>query len=438
VVVLYAGRGLSWTVVALALLGAGCGRLGYDAALIGDDDAGDVADAPEVITDDGGVDAPVVPPGDDGGIDGGLLLDAALPDAALPDAAMLPGEVVVASGSSYSRRPSVAWTGSTFLVVYDEDPSASDREVFLRAVAPDGTLGAGPVALTASAGISTSPAAVWNGSSLAVAWEDYASGKSQIVFGRFTAAGAPLGQVQLSNAIQLAYNPTIVWTGSEHGVAWDDGKQNYSDVFFARVDAAGGTVGTPLQRTSNTGISIRSSLAWTGSAYGMAWEDSESGVYEVQFARASSAGAALGNIVNVTSNGADAYDVSLAWNGASYGLLWADAASGTYVVLFQRLDATGTPLGAPAAVSPPGGDARKTRMVWAGDRFALVFVQNDRVWFAELNADGSVRRAPVEIGAASAPADTSVSLVWAGAIYGVAWSDIRSGTADVYFTAVTR
>jgi hypothetical protein len=407
--VVFAGADGPVSVLVTALLCAGCGRFGYDGV--------------GANGDGGPVDAPV---------------DADADGDAAADAATLPGEVVVAGGPDSSRRPTLAWNGSRFLVVYDDDQGGSTRELFLQPIAPDGTLVGAAVQLTDSAESSSTAAAVWNGSELAVAWEQSASSKSELMFGRFSAAGAPLGQIQLGQTIQLALNPAIVWTGSEHGVAWDDGKQNVGDVLFARIDAAGALVGTVLQRTANSGISIRTALAWTGSAYGMAWEDNESGVYEVEFGRASSAGASLGGVVNITSDGTDAFDVSLAWNGVGYGLLWGAGPLGSHVVVFQLLDEAGTPQGAPVPLSSGAGDARRTRMVWAGDRFALVYVQDDRVWFAELNADGSVRRAPAQVGGASGPQETNVSLVWAGSTYGVAWSDERSGTPDVTFTVVAR
>ena len=77
----------------------------------------------------------------------------------------------------------------------------------------------------------------------------------------------------------------MVWTGSEHGVAWHDNRDGVdSEIYFARISADGVKVGSDVRITS-AGYSSVPSLVWSGSEYGVAWQDDRNGDGEIYFAR---------------------------------------------------------------------------------------------------------------------------------------------------------
>ena len=92
--------------------------------------------------------------------------------------------------------------------------------------------------------------------------------------------------------------PTIVWTGTEYGVAWNDFRTG-EDIYFARLDASGDKIGGDLVVTDPSAEAYGSSLVWTGSGFGVAWGDwrdgSGSNEYaEIYFARLNGAGTVSG------------------------------------------------------------------------------------------------------------------------------------------------
>ncbi len=379
---------------------AACGRLGFEAT--------------------GGKDAPDGNPLDGDG------------DAA-PDP--VPGvDTVVASGATDQRNPAVVATAAGFVVVFDELIGA-DRQLRIAALSPAGVLAGGPMPVATTASHASFAAATTDGTKVAVAWEGRTSQTSNIWFGHIAVDGTLSNEVQRSQSTQLAYNPSIVWTGAEYGVAWDDGKQNAADVWLARVSAAGALVGAPVQRSNNGKISDRTSTAWSGSEYGIAWEDNATGRYELLFARVSSAGVVVGTDVRVTATGGAVLDPSLVWTGSEYGVAWADQRSGTYQILFQRLSSAGTPIGTPTVVSPAGGEAWRPKLLWLDTRYTLAWVQNAQVHLATLDSAGSVV-ATVAIADCSPNPNTKISLVRRGSALGLAWSDVRTGNPDVYFRVV--
>jgi hypothetical protein len=70
-----------------------------------------------------------------------------------------------------------------------------------------------------------------------------------------------------------------------------DGRDGNYELYFARLSADGTKAGPDLRATRDAGYSFEPSLVWTGSEYGLAWEDNRDGNNEIYFTRLSSAGA---------------------------------------------------------------------------------------------------------------------------------------------------
>ncbi len=396
------------------VMAAGCGRLGYEASGF---EAEDI--------DDGGPDD----------ADPALSSDA---DPTMPSIdAGVTDERPVSAVEGDERRPTLAWTGAAFLLVWDDDRHG-DTELYLARLDADGAKATDEVRLTNATTFSGFPAAAWSGSELGVVWEDDRDGPSQIFFARFDESGAPLdGPVKLSNSNGNAYDSALVWNGSEYAAAWDDGGNNQSEVWFTRVDAAGVPIGGPLQRTSAAGLSMRTSIAWSGLDYGLAWEDERAGgVLRMFFTRCDANGTATGGEIEETSSAAAARGASLVWNGSSYGLAWQDARGGNDAIYFSLLDALGNKAAADVQVSAGSAEARQASLVWADDHWAVAYVQDDDVQLAALEPIGTPRGAPQRIGGGETGRAEMPALVWTGASYGLAWADSRSGDWNVYFRQV--
>ena len=198
-------------------------------------------------------------------------------------------------------------------------------------------------------------AVVWTGSEYGVAW---AGDTRELYFARLDPSGNFIGQaVQVSSGVDVdAWWPSLVWTGTHFGVAWSDDR-NYNDqVYFARLDASGNKLGDDVLVSSDPDYSYAQSLVWTGTEYGVAWEDHRHGPGEIYFARLDALGNKIGNEVRVTDVPSQSYEPSMVWNGTEYGMAWVDHRTGTDIY-FARLDASGGKIGGDVLVTDPSANA---------------------------------------------------------------------------------
>jgi hypothetical protein len=241
----------------------------------------------------------------------------------------------------------------------------------------------------------------------------------------------------VTSASGNVYVPSLVWTGSEYGVAWEDLRDGNHEIYFARLDASGSKIGPDLRVTSDPGFSGLPSLTWTGSVYAVAWMDDRDGNLEIYFARIDRSGTKLGGDVRVTSDPANSTDPSLTWNGSSFGLAWQDTRAGHAEIYFAGLDPVGSKLGTDLRVTIDPSGSFQPAIVWNGTEYAIAWYSN-RVdpmaayFFARVSAAG------VKIGGDiretfEAAGSLRPGLVWTGTEYGLAWADARWGDSEVYF-----
>ena len=295
---------------------------------------------------------------------------------------------------------------------------------------------------------------VWTGSELGVVWihsSNTTSPTNQLRFGRFDAAGAPLSPV-VALSSQGASMPSLVWTGSAYAVAWLL-QSSPTSIWLSRIDASGQLIGTEVKVAGSGANVTMPSLAWNGSGYGLAWSDSRFPYdNEIFFERLTAAGARIGDELRVTTGSRGAYDPRLLWTGSLYGLAWDDrvTTSGQYSqVRFTRLDAAGQPLEAPHRVSDPTSEVGLlSHLVSVGSGFALAWTDDRNsgvvgpfldVYFNQLDGTGTPLGADVRVTPADAFRSAYPSLVWTGSEFGVAWADAReldTHNMEIYFASL--
>jgi len=147
--------------------------------------------------------------------------------------------------------------------------------------------------------------------------------------------------LRVTDDLASSNNPSLAWTGSEFGVSWEDDRDGDYEIFFARVSASGVKIGSDVQISSAPNSSLASTLAWTASEFGLGWADQTEGNYEIYFARLSPAGVKIGADLRVTNSIGNSVKPSLARNGPGLGLAWQDSREGNYEITFTRLSSTG-------------------------------------------------------------------------------------------------
>jgi hypothetical protein len=309
------------------------------------------------------------------------------------------------------------------------------------------------VVVSPEAGGAFAPTAmVWNGSGWAMAWGFDEDGDGpEIYFQRMEPDGTPIGAaLRVTNAPRLSLVPSLVWTGTEYGVAWNDQRDAMmgspdAEIYFARIDAAGNKIGDDLRVTNVPGQSYRPALVWAGSSYGVTWNDDRAGNQEIFFQRIGSDGALAGDPVRITSAEGSSLFSDLAASDSGFGVVWNDDRDGTTRAYFQTLSEAGAPIGMPALVGPNDGGSYGASIEWNGEEFGVSFTQeiggrpdDTEIYFTRFGGDGTPIGTEVRMRDAAGGADVSVPAS-DGTGWVVAWRDNRDDpmSGEIYYAPVT-
>lgn len=322
----------------------------------------------------------------------------------------------ITSEGSHSFSPSLAWNGSEFMVVW-ADHRDSIPELFLSRIDSSGSKISEHRITSDDSGLSDCPSISWTGSELGVSWTDDRDFNNEIYFIRVSTNGDTVGNaLRVTSANAQSEHSSLVWTGSEFGVSWVDFRDDSDDycdpgssssdcnfeIYFARISAAGVKIGSDQRITSDSAESRKPSLAWTGSEFGVSWEDMRDDGddvcdeymgtmdcnWEIYFARISSAGSKIGADLRITTDITENMNPDLQWNGSEFWLAWDDNRDGNMEIYSARIEPSGVKMGA------------DQRITWYGAN------------------------------------SYSPSLAWTGSVFGVSWYDFRHGSCEIYFARV--
>jgi len=268
------------------------------------------------------------------------------------------------------------------------------------------------------------PALGWSGSSFAVAYDD----ADEIYFGSLTPEGVPVNwDVRLTDAWGMAGQPSIAFGDGEFGFAWFDGGFGPNEIMFMRVSTTGGPIGADVRVTS-AGDSRAPSIAYTGRGWGTAWHDNRDGNNEIYFASLSETGALLSANIRVTDDWGDSQNPSIAWTGSDFGIFWQDDREGNDEIYFQLISELGGISMSPVRVTTAAGSSSDPSAVWTGSEFVVAWQDdaegNSEINLARLSALGAMITASLRMTNDPAASETP-SLVWTGSELAFAWSDSR-------------
>jgi hypothetical protein len=255
--------------------------------------------------------------------------------AGLSPDGMTIGDPTQVGGGGF-RSISLVWTGSEYGVAFD----LTDDEVYFTRLTEDGAPVGDTVRLTSSPGWSWYPSLVWNGRGYGVAWEDNRDGRWQVFFARLDLEGEKIGDDAVVAFESLETRmPSLVWTGSGYGMAVIGAGDWIPQVIFARLTAEGEMMGAEVQVTEVGDDCAWPDLVWTGSEYGLVWEQDHIGYPDIYFTRLDEGGEVLDCAVRVTLDPRASTKASLVWTGREYGVAWTESSLGrrSFITYFARL-----------------------------------------------------------------------------------------------------
>jgi hypothetical protein len=186
------------------------------------------------------------------------------------------------SGSAYGTQasPAVAFDGTNFLVVWEDERINNGRDIFGTRVSAQGEI-LDPIGIPIStaSNMQVSAKVAWGGQNYLVVWADYRNGNYDVYGARVSPAGTVLDPdgFPISTGPGSKAFPDLSWDGTNFLVVWSDDRNEYTsnDIYGARVTPAGQVIDGSGIRISSASLSdINPSISYNGTEYLVAWEQS--------------------------------------------------------------------------------------------------------------------------------------------------------------------
>jgi titin len=203
--------------------------------------------------------------------------------------------VAISKAAHDQRRPSVASNGSGWLVVWgDRRPSNSNSDIYSTRVTTAGAVtNANGVAVSTAAHDQAAPSVAWNGSTYMVVWSDYRSNTSLDVYGsRISSAGATLNASGIAISKRTGVTEaggTLTAIGSNFLVVWQDDRNGTFDIYGSRLSSSGGVLNANgIKVNGAAGDQAYPAIALNGNNYFPVWADSRTASTSIYGAKLSS------------------------------------------------------------------------------------------------------------------------------------------------------
>ena len=313
-----------------------------------------------------------------------------------------PNGLLVSTGAASQVSPRVAFDGTNYLVVWQTFGSL-DTDILATRVTPSGiVLDPGGIVVSAGAAAEAEPDVAFNGTNYLVVWDDNRVVGSDIYATRVSKAGV----VQEPNGIPIStltgsqIAPAVTSAGSNFLVVWGDSHSGASDIYGTRVGPTGNVVDPAgIAMSARPGTQSYPAVAFDGTNYLVAWQDDRTGsTLDIYASRVSTTGTVLNPTGIAVSTAPGAQDSPrLAFDGTNYLVVWQDLRSGVnHDVYASRVSKTGTVLNPTGiAVSTAPGDQRVPVVAFNGTLLVVWLDKrnggpDDQVYGARVNSSGAV------------------------------------------------
>lgn len=184
------------------------------------------------------------------------------------------------SGSAYGNQisPSIAFNGTNYLVVWDDERINTDKDIFGTIVSPQGEI-LDPIGISicTAPNLQTDVKVAGGNENYLVVWGDYRNGNYDIYGARVDFAGNVLDPngFPISMGSWWESFPDVAWDGVNFLVVWSDDRNSNSsyDIYGTRVTPSGEVLDPGgIQISNELGMAITPAISYNGSIYFVAWE----------------------------------------------------------------------------------------------------------------------------------------------------------------------
>jgi hypothetical protein len=291
----------------------------------------------------------------------------------------------------------------------------------------------------------------WTGSRYFVVWDQNASDLWEIYANRIDEdAAIRLDTIDVLPVTTGPHGarraPSAAWSGSALGTVWIEDVGVSPDPDLKLMLVVTDDTGTPLL-ADNVRIGPDDAQAAepetipAGGGYAMTWVSRTAAGDRIDLAVAGTDGSLSVGPVTVSSTLSGKASPKIAWSGSLYAVAWAEDynSSGNWEMFVSTVEPDGTVANGDVRVYSFMLDAMTYAAAWDGRRFCVAARGNldgqPTLHLVVLDEDGTTPAAPVELVSASL-ADTAVDLLWDGSFLAMTWHEGASGSESVMFATI--
>ena len=185
-----------------------------------------------------------------------------------------------------SESPEIAWGDGSFGMAW-LDGRDGNKEIYFARLDRVGARVGGEERLSRDGADSVRPDVAWSGSEFLVVWQEERHGAPEIYAARIAGDGRVVARdARLTDDDAFSRYPTVLWTGDRWLVAWSDYRAdaNY-EVFYTLLDAVGARTIVDRRATRAGGDSVGPVIARAGGSVGVIFNDLRDRNWEIYFTR---------------------------------------------------------------------------------------------------------------------------------------------------------
>lgn len=274
---------------------------------------------------------------------------------------------------STGGNPNVAFGGTNYLVVWRQDLASNSSIILGQRLARTGEPIGGAFAINTVPGskdLGLQASLAFNGTDFLVVWSDERSaGNPDIYAQRIGTTGNLIGgEILIGASPEPDLMPAAAFDGTNHLVVWQRRQAAAPDKWEVRgaFVSAAGVPGTPFvvsQTISGRGSPLH--VIFDGTLHAVTWaRDLSAGppapaAFDIYGRRLTTGGTFVGNEIVLAAGPADQRIPSAGFDGARYLIAWSENAGATNAtVRFLTLDSNAGPVGQPFSIFTPNGTNR--------------------------------------------------------------------------------
>jgi hypothetical protein len=249
-----------------------------------------------------------------------------------------PNGIAISTASEYQISPSVVFSNTNYLVVWEDWRNASRTDIYGARVSPAGTvLDTSGIPISIADGSQSNPSVTFDGTNYLVVW------KSDNIWGaRVSPSGTVLDPsgITISTPEHEKNHPSVAFDGANYLVVWADvclDEPPYPvDIYGALINKSGIVLNPRIAISTTVSSQVFPAVAFDSTNYLVVWTDCRNGPSSnIYSARVSPSGIVLDpSGIPVSTAEGNQENPSVAFDGTNYLVVWQDTRNGSAYDIF--------------------------------------------------------------------------------------------------------